>query len=291
MISKSRIRRAALNYIYAVTESGTADALNEELFWDLCLEGEIDRVRIGTAKALLHVGRNTQDTARLLAQRLEDTVQAMQGDMTTAVLREEATRYARQSDAVDAALKALAMCLTDKRREGTEQLQLCNRDTMDAAKAALGLGDVLLPRFADFPAYRQLLERLAAVIRRRARMLGDIAAFLNPETLSGSKEHAGLLRACCELQEIRPAAEKLARGVLQHREEFDARIAPLLAHYTTERLDTVDKCILFIALYELTVNKLGTAIVIAEATKMAHEYSGGKSAPFIHGIIAAVANA
>lgn len=291
MISKSRIRRAALNYIYAVTESGTEDALDEGLFWDLCLEGEIDRVRIGTAKALLHVGRNTQDTARLLAERTEATLQAMQGDMTTAGLREEAMRYARQSDAVDAALKALGMCLTDKRREGTEQLHLCNRDTMAAAKAALGLGDVLLPMFADFPAYRQLLERLAAVIRRRARMLGDIAAFLNPEALRGHREHAGLLRACSELQEIRPAAEKLAQGVLQHREEFEARIAPLLAHYTTERLDTVDKCILFIALYELTVNKLGTAIVIAEATKMAHEYSGGKSAPFIHGIIAAVANA
>lgn len=291
MMFKSKVRRAALSYLYAGMANGSGEGVNEELFWDLCLERETDHVRTATSKVLLHIGRTAQDTARLLATRVDDTLQAMQGDMTTAALREETERYARQSGAVDSALKALAMCVSDKRREGTDQLQLCNKDTIAAAKAALGLGELLLPRFEDFPVYRSRTERLAAVIRRRALMLSALAAFEDPGSLRGHKEYTGLLAAYTEMKDLRAAAEKLAREVAAHAEEFDARIAPLLVHYTTERLDTVDKCILYIALYELTVNKLGTAIVISEAAAMAHEYSGGKSAPFIHGVIAAVANA
>jgi transcription termination factor NusB len=53
----------------------------------------------------------------------------------------------------------------------------------------------------------------------------------------------------------------------------------------------VDRCILYIALYELEYNKLDTPIVVSEANALADAYSGGKSAPFIHGVISAAAKA
>ena len=51
----------------------------------------------------------------------------------------------------------------------------------------------------------------------------------------------------------------------------------------------MDKAILYLALYELEEKGLDTPIVVSEATALANEYSGSKSAPFIHGIIAAAA--
>ena len=70
----------------------------------------------------------------------------------------------------------------------------------------------------------------------------------------------------------------------------EPRLEVLLKNYSLERLDVVDKIILFIALYELEVNGLEVPIVVSEATALANEYSGSKSAPFIHGVIAAAAN-
>ena len=53
----------------------------------------------------------------------------------------------------------------------------------------------------------------------------------------------------------------------------------------------IDSGILLIALYELRFNGLEAAIVISEANQLADTYSGSKSAPFIHGILAAAAKA
>ena len=41
----------------------------------------------------------------------------------------------------------------------------------------------------------------------------------------------------------------------------------------------------------MDVNGLDTPIIVSEATALADAYSGGKSAPFIHGIISAAAKA
>ena len=269
-ISLSKVRQCALSYLYMYLSHG-CQPVDAAQFWSIAQEKEVDNLRNAQAKALLHASRSTADTARLLAERVQNLENFMHADLTAAVLREEIARYADRSAQFDAAVKALQYCLNDKRRDTTEQLALCAGDVMRLAAVVEAMGRDLLPRFADFPAYRQLLDSLAAVINRRARMLEVCASLARPEELAGNKEFAGLVRTAGDMLELRPAVEAL------------------LSNYSTNRLDVVDKAILYISLYELTENKLDVRIVVSEATALANEFSGSRSAQFIHGVIAAAA--
>ncbi len=287
-ISRSKIRQTTLGYLYAYLSNGK-QPVDAELFWSIALEKERDHLRTAQAKTLLHTSRDHADSARLLAERVELVENHMHADMTAAVLLEEISRYARQSDQFDAAIKALRYCVADKRRDTTDQLALCVGDVLRLASVVVALGGGMLPRFADFPAYRQQLDSLAAVVNRRARMLQACAELANPEELADTKEHIGLVRQARDMKELRPAVESLAREVIARIPLLEPRVEALLTNYSIERMDVVDKAILYLALYELEEKGLDTPIVVSEATALAHEYSGSKSAPFIHGIIAAAA--
>lgn len=287
-ISRSKVRQSVLGYLYAYLANGKTP-VDAELFWNIALEKERDHLRTAQAKTLLHAGRDHADSSRLLAERLEQVENYMHADMTAAVLREEIARYAQQSAQFDAAIKALRYCLADKRRDTTDQLALCVGDVLRLAAVVASLGRELLPRFADFPAYRQQLDCLASVVNRRARMFQSCVVLASPAELVESKEHAGLARMARDMQELRPAVESMAREIIARIPLLEPRVEALLTNYSIERLDVVDKAILYLSLYELEEKGLDTPIVVSEATALANEYSGSKSAPFIHGVIAAAA--
>ena len=289
-INPARVRRSALNLMYAAMENGgSLDSLDTALFWNVALERDTDQYRTALAKAVLHTCRASADSARLLAERIQKAQEAMHADMTAASLRESLERYATRTDEWEESLAALRAELDNKRATDTEELARCAKAAITLARALGGLGAEMLASFADFPAYRGVLEPLAAVVKRRSRLMEACAGMADEGYLAGKPEFAGLLRRMQDLAELRPAAENLARAALEHREELETEIAGLLEHYRTERLDTVDHCILLLMLYELRVEKLSTPIVVSEATELADTYSGGKSAPFIHGVIAAAA--
>ena len=287
-ISRSKVRQGALGYLYAYLSNGS-QPVDSAVFWSIAQEKEMDHLRTARAKALLHVCRATADSARLLAERVQNMENLMHADLTAAGLLEDVQRYANQSSNFDASVKALQYCLADKRRDTTDQLVLCSGDVMRLAKAVLGLGRDMLPKFADFPAYRQQLDALAAVVNRRARMLETCTQLEDLKSLEGNKEYAGLVRMNQDMLELRPAVETLAKAIIAHIPLMEPRLEALLNNYSTERLDVVDKCILYIALYELTENGLEVPIVVSEVTALANEYSGSKSAQFIHGVVAAAA--
>ncbi len=289
MISRSKIRQAALHLVYAVQENG-GDTVGFpfDLFWEIAQEKDVDHFVNAQAKAIVHACRASRDSARLLGERAQAALDALHGDLTASRLREDIERYSAQSAVFDAALAAQRLCMDDKRRDGSGQLDLCNRDVLRLAAAVEGLGRALLPTLPDFPVYRSVLDPLAALLRRRGRMLALCAALATPGALEGQGDYAPLIRSAETLERLRPAAERLALGVLAHRAEYDARIDAQLHHFTTERLDAVDRCILYLSLYEMEENGLEMPIVISEATALADTYSGSRSAPFIHGILAAL---
>ncbi len=289
MMTKSKVRQSALILIYSVLENGGEVAsFDLELFWSIAQEKEQDHYTLAEARAIGHICRSVKDGARLLRERVLAVLGSMQGDLTTARLREDVERYAHQADVFVSALAAQQICLTDKRRDTPAQLALCNRDVIRLARAVDGLGRELLPVLADFPAYRSVLEPFAATLRRLGRVLALCASVETPTALAGSGEFTSLIRSAELLSNLRPAAERLALGVLARRAEYDARIAERLENYSPERLDVVDKSILYLSLYELEENGLEMPIVISEATALADAYSGSKSAPFIHGVLAAL---
>ncbi len=288
-MNKSKVRQSALLLIYSVLEHGGDLArFGLDLFWEIASEKERDHYILAEARAIGHICRAAQEGIRQLTSRANAALEMMEGDLTAARLREGVERYARQAATFASALAAQQMCLVDKRRDTTDQLALCNRDVIRLARAVDGLGRDLLPTLADAPAYRIVLEPFAASVRRQGRMLALCASVETPASLAGSGEFTALIRCAELLRELRPAAEELALAVLARREEYDARMAACLQNYSPERLDVVDKSVLYLALYELEVNKLDMPIVVSEATALADTYSGSKSAPFIHGVLAAL---
>lgn len=290
MSNISKTRQVALHLIYSVMENGgNPEELDMNLFWDITLEKETEHYRKALTKAILHSCRSISDTTRLLHTRCENLENAMHGDLTTAPLRETAERYTKNAESLDAAIAALRYSLKDKRREGSYQLQLCCNDVLRLAATLEATKETLEPMAADFPAYNRVLEPFMAVVRRRSRLQTNCAALRTPEILEDNVEFAAVAHAARELEELKPSARELAEKVLAKRDTLNPIIETQLKNYSMERLDVVDKCILLLALYELTVNKLPVAIVVSEATALADTYSGSKSAPFIHGIIGAVA--
>lgn len=291
-INRSEIRKSALTLLYALRENESREAdFNYDLFWNIAQEKKIDRLRESHARAVLHTCRASGESAEQLAGRSEQLISALSGDLTTITLRDETERYAGQNQVFESSLAALQYCLQNNRREDTEQLALCTQDVLRLATVLSAMGADLLPRLADYPALRHITEPLAAAIRRRGRLMQETAELATPITLADHKEHAGLARQAADLNELRPAAEELVKAVLLHLNELETELTALIDNYTLERVDMVDTCILLIALYELRFNGLEPAIVISEANQLADTYSGSKSAPFIHGILAAAAKA
>lgn len=85
-------------------------------------------------------------------------------------------------------------------------------------------------------------------------------------------------------------AAELVRGVLAHREQLDAVLADASEHWKVEQMAKVDRTILRIAVYELTVDKqVPTKAAINESIELAKTFSGEEAGRFVNGILGRVA--
>lgn len=290
MIHQSKVRKTAFGLIYAIIEQGCNEAeFPFDAFWEITLEKDYDHLREALAKGILHACRAADEVAGVFLERAEAFLLETKGNFPLLPLREETERCVERTKALQVALKELRFCLNDKRRDGSAPLEARCTQALRLAQTLCGLGDSLLPRLDDEPDMRPLMDGLAGALRRWVRLLGDCALLSSPASLADSEEYAGLARKAALIDELRPAAEQLAREVLAQREVLEAALHRLLRNYVPERLDTVDKSILYLCLYELQFRHLTVPIAISEANNLAHEFSGSKSAPFIHGVLAAAA--
>ena len=82
--------------------------------------------------------------------------------------------------------------------------------------------------------------------------------------------------------------ESLARGVSQAVAATDEQIEKHSAHWRLERMSTVDRNILRLAIYEMKMVGTAPAIVIDEALELARRFSGDESVSFVNGVLDAV---
>jgi len=79
----------------------------------------------------------------------------------------------------------------------------------------------------------------------------------------------------------------LVLGTLEHAEQSDAVIAPLLQGWTLERLPTLDRLLLRMSVYELRFcTDTPRAVVINEAVELAKKFSTEDSGRFVNGVLA-----
>ncbi len=82
--------------------------------------------------------------------------------------------------------------------------------------------------------------------------------------------------------------EELARGASEMAPEIDRRITEKSAHWKLDRMPVVDRNILRLGIYEMSLQHTPAAVVIDEALELARQFSGDDSVAFINGVLDAV---
>ena len=82
----------------------------------------------------------------------------------------------------------------------------------------------------------------------------------------------------------------LLMGISEHLADADALITQFARDWRLERMPSIDRCLMRIAVYELGYRSdVPTGVVLAEAVELASRYSTADSSRFVNGILARVA--
>lgn len=82
--------------------------------------------------------------------------------------------------------------------------------------------------------------------------------------------------------------EELVRGTVSNVAEIDKKIEAKSQHWRLERMPTVDRNILRLAIHEMQQNTLPAPVIIDEALQLARQFSSDESLPFINAVLDAI---
>lgn len=86
--------------------------------------------------------------------------------------------------------------------------------------------------------------------------------------------------------------KELVLGTIEHKNESDATLSPLLQGWTIERLPTIDRLLLRMGAFELRYHpETPRPVVINEAVELAKRFSTEDSGRFVNGVLSAVSAA
>ena len=74
-------------------------------------------------------------------------------------------------------------------------------------------------------------------------------------------------------------------GVLNHLDEIDALLKPLLENWDITRLGTVERAVLRLGVWEMKWSEVPKPVVINEAIDLANWFSTPKSRPLVNGVL------
>lgn len=108
-------------------------------------------------------------------------------------------------------------------------------------------------------------------------------------SLAQAEAAFGAVGSHFELPEgARAFAKELVTGVAEHRDEIDARIAANATHWRIERMATVDRNVLRLAIWEMVWGATPASVAIDEAIELARRFGGERSPAFVNGVLDAV---
>jgi N utilization substance protein B len=133
---------------------------------------------------------------------------------------------------------------------------------------------------------------MPSISRRHGREIALQALYGAEVGKRGAEETLTELLARDESSEGRGFVRDLVFGTLEHRDECDAIIAPLLEGWTLDRLPTIDRIILRMSAFELRHRReIDPAVVINEAVELAKKFSTEDSGRYVNGVLASVSAA
>jgi N utilization substance protein B len=83
-------------------------------------------------------------------------------------------------------------------------------------------------------------------------------------------------------------ADELVRNTIIHLEEIEAELLKHSNNWSLERIVSLDRCILRVAIYEMLYTSTPAPVVINEAIEVAKKYSSDASGKFVNGILDAI---
>ena len=83
-------------------------------------------------------------------------------------------------------------------------------------------------------------------------------------------------------------ASGLLRGVVENAEQLDEALRKHAANWTIERMSTVNRNLLRLAIHELRSGETAPAVVIDEALEIGRRFSGDESTAFLNGVLDSV---
>jgi N utilization substance protein B len=94
-------------------------------------------------------------------------------------------------------------------------------------------------------------------------------------------------------QEVVKYADDIIRGVQTNKAAIDSKIQSSSSHWKVDRMATIDRNILRIAVFEMcfATNPLKESIVINESVEIAKKFGTTDSASFVNGLLDQVAKA
>jgi len=104
--------------------------------------------------------------------------------------------------------------------------------------------------------------------------------------LDGGQDRKDFWELCKVKPGGREFAEELVNGVLDKLDEIDEILVGAVENYKLSRIDTVDRNLLRIAVYEmLFVDAVPVAVAINEAIEIAKDFGTPQSAAFVNGVL------
>jgi N utilization substance protein B len=130
-----------------------------------------------------------------------------------------------------------------------------------------------------------------AVSRRQARRAAFVLTY-QLDVRAGSDLDELAARYLADTGMGVPAyTREVVEGVLRDRSAIDAAVDEAAAGWTADRLGAVERAILRLATWELRGGEIPAAVIIDEAVELAKRYAGAEAAPFVNGVLGAVARA
>jgi N utilization substance protein B len=101
----------------------------------------------------------------------------------------------------------------------------------------------------------------------------------------------GILEGNSISDDMQKFGMKLVDGVLERKEEFRNIFLELIPDWSPERLCTIDKIILQIAMAEMLLADTPIKVVLSESAQIADKFSDENSPAFVNGVLQGFAKA
>jgi N utilization substance protein B len=85
--------------------------------------------------------------------------------------------------------------------------------------------------------------------------------------------------------DVDPYARELAEAVIEAAEELDRQITEAAEEWTADRLGTVERNVLRIAIHEIESGEVPPEVAIDEAVRLAKRYATEEAAKLVNGIL------